>query len=958
MVLKRDNKRFSYDVALSFAGEDRPYVEEVAAALRERRVRVFYDKYEEASLWGKNLYDHLSDVYGKQAKFTVMFVSRYYKERLWTNHERQAAQARAFNENYEYVLPARFDDSEIPGLNTTIAYTNLRTQTPHQLADLIAQKLELSGGGALDGIPAIFLRALEEAAQRHPDAANTNSRHPNFAADAAAKYVDFCVDAYQNMRVLAMPEPVELAHIYTQVRIADRIRSRQNSNETEIVKEIVAARGRTDTSSLNALSVLSRAARCVLLGRPGSGKSTFMKYLLLRELQTEEVDKIPVLIQLNQLDRNNKSISAAIAATFAQAGVSDSVEITKALLEAGSLRVLIDGLDELRLDDRTNVVKDIDAMMIQFRASSFIVTCRTAAYEFWFGDCQHYEVQKFSRRATISFVLRWFRKEKKKGRELLHQILGSARIRDLCSNPLMLTIVCIGFEAGVSLSNNRAEIYKDAIDALLRKWDGSRSVYRDDMYRQLSPKRREDLLADLAARTFVEGQIVINEQLAMKIVRSFLETMPSAKDNEDAGDAEGVLAAIEKQHGILEKRSRSFWAFAHLTFQEYFVAQYLISRDPELRSRVIRKFVHLAEWREVIMLTASLLPNADDFVLEIMLALTKMGYGKFFVQQTEREIRNARLTVYHRDYRGESIFPDEEPQLERPRFRASALGLIEGGYRLTLEELQVALMHFREVVAANTSTPTFDDIIGGALRGWRYSRILDGFTERKQALMADERVPKDKADNDLLLFLQNECPGVILDIQEFMWDSLHLNLWKGVETRIELLTALLTTYGHFEAENQGLAAKLNAVFEPTNMFELTQRRHMFVTAECLEDCEKEVNGILAGLTLGRSEEAFRAWFSGVVEDPGEVPKIIYQFVKDAVLLRVRRAALRNKTESSKLRAFVAGETLAEILSSQAFITPSVRDAAVRTLNNMINDIPPPEGPPTSDVTLSGARALG
>jgi hypothetical protein len=85
---------FEYDVALSFAGEDRAYVHEVARQLREREVKVFYDAYEEATLWGKDLDTHLSDVYQTKARFTVMFISEAYTEKLWTNHEREAAQAR------------------------------------------------------------------------------------------------------------------------------------------------------------------------------------------------------------------------------------------------------------------------------------------------------------------------------------------------------------------------------------------------------------------------------------------------------------------------------------------------------------------------------------------------------------------------------------------------------------------------------------------------------------------------------------------------------------------------------------------------------------------------------------------------------------------------------------------------------------------------------------------------
>ena len=130
-----------YDVVLSFAGEDRDYVENVAATLVKRGIRVFYDRYEEAELWGKNLYQHLSDVYSHQARYCVVFISRAYASKLWPRHELAAAQARAFSENREYILPARFDDTELPGIHATIGYIDLATRTPESFADIIAKKL-------------------------------------------------------------------------------------------------------------------------------------------------------------------------------------------------------------------------------------------------------------------------------------------------------------------------------------------------------------------------------------------------------------------------------------------------------------------------------------------------------------------------------------------------------------------------------------------------------------------------------------------------------------------------------------------------------------------------------------------------------------------------------------------------------------------------------------------------
>ena len=139
-----ENREF--DIALSFAGEEREYVDRVANLLNERGVKVFYDLFEEANLWGKDLYVHLSGVYLERARFTVMFISDAYAKKVWTNHERKAAQARAFQEAQEYILPARFDDTVIPGVLPTVGYVSLKGRSPEDLVSLITKKLISSGG--------------------------------------------------------------------------------------------------------------------------------------------------------------------------------------------------------------------------------------------------------------------------------------------------------------------------------------------------------------------------------------------------------------------------------------------------------------------------------------------------------------------------------------------------------------------------------------------------------------------------------------------------------------------------------------------------------------------------------------------------------------------------------------------------------------------------------------------
>jgi TIR domain len=130
-----------WDVALSFAGAQRDYVEQVARLLRAQGMRCFYDADEQIDLWGKYLAEELPDIYGEQAAAVVVFVSAEYAAHDWTRLERRAALNRAARERREYVLPARFDDTPLPGLLADMVAIDLRSRTPQQFADMIAAKL-------------------------------------------------------------------------------------------------------------------------------------------------------------------------------------------------------------------------------------------------------------------------------------------------------------------------------------------------------------------------------------------------------------------------------------------------------------------------------------------------------------------------------------------------------------------------------------------------------------------------------------------------------------------------------------------------------------------------------------------------------------------------------------------------------------------------------------------------
>lgn len=131
--------KYYYDVVLSFAGEDREYVEECADILTALGIKVFYDSYEQDVLWGKDLYTFLADIYSNKARYAIVFISQHYVKKCWTKHEFKFINERMFNSETKYLLPVFLDDTKLCGIPETQGY--LTNKTPYEVAVMFAKKI-------------------------------------------------------------------------------------------------------------------------------------------------------------------------------------------------------------------------------------------------------------------------------------------------------------------------------------------------------------------------------------------------------------------------------------------------------------------------------------------------------------------------------------------------------------------------------------------------------------------------------------------------------------------------------------------------------------------------------------------------------------------------------------------------------------------------------------------------
>ena len=132
--------QYTYDVAISFAGEQRKEAEAIANCLRQNKLNVFFDDYEVFDFWGKNLPDHFTDVYQNKAEYCIILCSKDYVRKAFPTHERQVAQARALQDKgKDYILPVQFDDTPLPGMST-VGYLDYKTYGPEGICRVFLKK--------------------------------------------------------------------------------------------------------------------------------------------------------------------------------------------------------------------------------------------------------------------------------------------------------------------------------------------------------------------------------------------------------------------------------------------------------------------------------------------------------------------------------------------------------------------------------------------------------------------------------------------------------------------------------------------------------------------------------------------------------------------------------------------------------------------------------------------------
>jgi predicted NACHT family NTPase len=427
---------------------------------------------------------------------------------------------------------------------------------------------------------------------------------------ALAQYREGVLRRHGTTRIFGQPEAVAVEGIFTHLNILERPQAWERDP-------------RRTRERVEGLAYVTEAGhdRLMILGKPGAGKTTFLRYLACQAARGE-IDRVPVLIELPAWAMRGGTLLEALTHEFAVCGVADAEPLLRKLLAAGHLLLLFDALDEVPEAARPRLLTGLRDAGDQYPRCQVLITCRTAATEVLFERFQYVEITDFNKAQVETFIGKWFQHNAAQG-QTLWDTLNEEKTQgmlDLAQTPLLLTLFCIVFAELGALPARRAELYREALDVLVKRWNRSKALPPESAALNLSPARTHALFAHIAYHTFTKDEVTFLQERAETLIGDYLRTLPGTPALLDI-DLEDVLHELEAQHGILVQTAQRVYTFAHLTFQEYYAARHIVDNAASGTLPKLPPYAHEDRWREVILITASLLDNADVFFAHFLDAL-------------------------------------------------------------------------------------------------------------------------------------------------------------------------------------------------------------------------------------------------------------------------------------------------------------------------------------------------
>src|SRR4028119_280729 len=477
-------------------------------------------------------------------------------------------------------------------------------------------------------------RYLEELQKRKPASSLSNlpAESVKDPVDALVQQVrsrlyDDIQRLHGTMPLWGVDRCVPLGDLFVDVNILEELSSSRKSELDDLWQDFSQNRSYRsfdriglgkELKRVSGLEVLAKNANLMVVGKPGSGKTTYLQRVVMEcNAGNLQAHRIPVLIKLREFVDDGREVAYSLDDYLEGCWRLSDAE-TQLVLDRGGALVLLDGLDEVTGEDGKNIAKEIKRFARAYPQVQVIVTCRTQSQESRFERFDYVEVADFNESQARAFAQHWYKAVMgdesgglAKAEEFLRLLFleENKSIRELAITPILLSLTCAVFHENEKFYSKRSKLYEEGLELLLEQWDKSREIERDEIYRDLSVERKLELLSYLAVKKFEQTQYVLFEQTEIEgYITEFLEIKQR--------DSRAVLRAMEAQHGLLIERAQKVWSFSHLTFQEDLVTRQILANcNPlSINDPILNKLVsHVIDkrWREVFLLATTMLEKPD-----------------------------------------------------------------------------------------------------------------------------------------------------------------------------------------------------------------------------------------------------------------------------------------------------------------------------------------------------------
>ncbi len=363
--------------------------------------------------------------------------------------------------------------------------------------------------------------------------------------------------------------------------------------------------------------------RCIVLGGPGTGKTTLMKSLVTsiingRVGEADLSDLIPVFVILRELAKNEHTVEQALVAAFHKYHFPGAEKFVESALSQGKLLIILDGLDEVGVSREYVAGQILDFCEHdgqRAHRNRLIVTCRENSYrtqDLRASIPEVVRVEPFANHHMRVFLKGWPEHRGRLAVKLYGLIQSDPQIRDICRNPLLLTILTGLYlnTDNFELPNSRDRFYRAAIDELLVQRPGRRQikqVFNADDKRHVMERVALDRLE--TATPHEDPEEFTQQAIALKAAEVI---------RQDKVDYRELIRELVEVNGIIKPGSEGSYTCAHRTIQEYFAAREA-SRRREPRD-VIERFGGRPELIEVLYFYCGLLNNIPslNFILRTL----------------------------------------------------------------------------------------------------------------------------------------------------------------------------------------------------------------------------------------------------------------------------------------------------------------------------------------------------